>query len=203
MMRRNILLIWGMILAISVLIGCSSDDPATDIETANDESEITSEEAETEESESNSADASSLGIELRDHNFDPDEEDIEDDHEGPNYYIKTGNYLTLPEELPEHFPIPEGMTATSVKVNTKSAEDDEFYSLEIWFSDNNNYSLDELNQLYTHYLEENFEDVEIKDYSQYKDDLTVYSGYRDDLEFYIDTSPEPDFNIVTISIYTE
>src|SRR5690625_377120 len=204
-MRKSVSLLVMLLIVSSFMISCSfGSNNDAETETTSETTATETEKATDDNSAADGgADAASLGIELRDHNFDPADEEIEDEGEGPNYYLKSGNNLTLPDELPDHFPIPVGMTATSVKVQTKSADDDEFHSLEIWFDDGGNYELEDLNKLYQHYLEDSFTDVEVKDYSHFKDDLTVFIGYRDDLEFYIDSSPEPDYNIVTISIYTD
>src|SRR5699024_5116928 len=104
------------------------------------------EEVAAETSSEGGGDAESLGIELRSHDYDEAEEEIDDfiDFED-GYYSKDGVNLTLPEEFPSDFPIARGMTVEIVSVRESS--------LTVFLNDHGNYTFEQLSDLYNHYVE--------------------------------------------------
>lgn len=188
-LKRYLLLLLSLFLISGLIVGCSSGD--TDASSSSEETSETS--------EGNDLDAKSLGIELRSHDFDEAEEVIDDSSEEENYYLKSGTNLTLPDEFPSDFPIPEGMSVDSVLVKqTESGT----VQLELWFNDGGNYTIDQLYALYEHYTQNSgFEDSAVNDLGSYLPGLMSYEGIRDNLEYVIGVNPEKEYNVVTLSTY--
>lgn len=146
--------------------------------------------------------AEALGITLRSHDYDKSEEVIEDLHDRDQFVSIQGQNLTLPTEFPSDFPIPEGVTAKSTL--TRENKGSYLGDLEVWFTDHGLYSIEQLNSLYTHYLESSgFDNIEIKDLSIYLSGLTSIEGTRNGELYVIGINPEDGFNHVTLSVYTD
>jgi len=199
-LKRFLVLLFSLLLLTGFVLGCSSSDTGSDANDANNETvDKTKEDSDT--SGGDSADAQSLGIELRSHDFDEAEEEIEDLDDGEGYSIKHGTNLTLPDEFPSDFPIAEGMTVDSVIIGESGTVLGD--KVEVWFNDGGNYTLEQLNALYEGYIHSGFDDVEVKDLSQYMTDLTSYEGTIDEKLYVIGISPESNHNVVTIVIHND
>src|SRR5690625_1118896 len=143
-LRRYILLFISLIIVGVIVVGCSSDDADSAVNEANEETDASDEP--NEDAAQTSGDIESLGVELRDHDFDEAEEEIDQliDH-GDGYYSKDGENLTLPEEFPSDFPIPEGMTVEFAIVK----ED----LLEVGLIGGKDYTSEQMKELYNNYIE--------------------------------------------------
>src|SRR5690625_3386781 len=131
----------------------------------------------------NNSRSSAVNIELRSHDFDESEEDITDLEEN-GIYKKEGTNLTLPDDFPSDFPIAEGMSVDVVRIGEPGSIVGD--NTEVWLNDGGNYALEELNALYDDYINNSgFEDIEVKDFDHYMDDLSTYEGTRNDELYFI------------------
>lgn len=194
-MRRYILLFISLIIVGVIVVGCSSDDADSAVNEANEETDASDEP--NEDAAQTSGDIESLGIELRDHDFDEAEEEIDQfiDH-GDGYYSKDGENLTLPEEFPSYFPIPEGMTVEFAIVK------EDF--LEVGLIGGKDYTSEQMKELYNNYIETDvFDDGGWSEESSLPNVVDVYIGFRDGDEHVIGVSSEGQLNVVSLSIYRE
>lgn len=194
-LKRYFLLLISLLVVSGIIVGCSSDDASTDTNEVADDSNNETEEVATENSSGGGDDPESLGIELRNHDYDETEEEIDRfiDYED-GYYAKDGENLTLPEEFPSDFPIAEGMTVEVVTVKDSL--------LEVWFNDHGNYTFEQLTALYDYYIESDaFDEGGFSEDSSLAAGLDAYIGMRDGHEYVIGVDNNYDHVIVTLSIY--
>lgn len=127
-LKRYFLLLFGLLFASIMVVGCSSNNVSPDTNEVDDDTNNETEEVASESSSKDENDPKSLGIELRSHDYDEAEEEIDRFIEYEDgYYAKDGENLTLPDEFPSDFPIAEGMTVEVVTVKDSL--------LEVWFND--------------------------------------------------------------------
>lgn len=196
-LKRYFLLLVSLLFVSAIVIGCSSNDANTDANEVVDDTNSETEEVASEGSSGGGDNPESIGIELRSHDYDEAEEDVDDFTDWEDgHYAKHGKNLTLPDGFPSDFPVAEGMTVDSVIVRKTL--------IEVWFNDGGNYTIEQMYGLYDHYIHSaGFDEVEVKDHTSLMTGLYGYNGERDGLEYYIGVHPESDHNVVTLSLHSE
>lgn len=178
-LKRYFLLWISLLFASVIVIGCSSNDAKTEANEVVDEKNNDTKESASESSSGDDKDPKSLGIELRNHDYDEAEEEIDSFRDyGDGYYAKDGENLTLPEEFPSDFPIAKGMTVEEVAVKESS--------ISVLFNDHGNYTFEQLSELYDSYIHTaEFDHGRFAEESSLHTHL-VYIGERDGSEYVIE-----------------
>jgi len=196
-MKRHFLLLVSLFVVSGIIAGCSSNNASSDPIDVSENVNNETEEVTSEDSVGNGADPESLGVELRSHDYDEAEEEIDRFVEYEDeYYIKDGENLTLPDEFPSDFPIADGMTVEEVAVRESL--------LEVLFNDHGNYTFEQMTEFYDHYIQSDaFDEGGFSEESSLPVGLDVYIGKRDGNEYVIGVNNEYDYTTVSLSIYFE
>jgi len=202
-LNRYLLSLFSLLLLSGLIVGCSFGDNNSN---GNNDKNVVENKGDTNTNSNDSANennssSSAVNIELRSHDFDESKEDITDLEEN-GIYKKEGTNLTLPDDFPSDFPIAEGMSVDVVRIGEPGSIVGD--NTEVWLNDGGNYALEELNALYDDYINNSgFEDIEVKDFDHYMDDLSTYEGTRNDELYFIGVNPEENYNVVTITVHRD